>query len=115
MVESKSQPRPQDLDRIFQALADPTRRAILRTLTHREQGITEVARPFRMSLAAVSKHVKVLERAKLVNRRKEGSFSFLALNPAAMKTADQWMEFYRQYWDGRLASLKRLMEEGDPK
>ncbi len=109
MVES----RTYDLDLIFQALADPTRRAILRNLSTRERGITEVAKPFRISLAAVSKHVKVLERAKLVRRRKEGSFSYLAVNGDAVLSAHEWTEYYRKFWEGRLRSLKYLMEENE--
>jgi DNA-binding transcriptional ArsR family regulator len=100
-----------DLDLVFQALADPTRRAMLKTLSRRERAITEVAKPFRMSLAAVSKHVKVLERAKLVHRRREGSYSYLSLNSEAMMSADQWMEYYRQFWSGRLGALKQMIEK----
>src|ERR1700737_543674 len=98
MVES----RAYKLDLIFQALADPTRRAILKNLSRRERGITELAKPFPMSLAAVSKHVRVLERARLIHRRREGSFSYLSLNGEAMLTADRWIEHYRKFWEGRL-------------
>ena len=94
-----------DLDRVFQALADPTRRAILRSLSRSERAVTEIAEPFDMSLVAVSKHVKVLERAGLVDRRWNGNYSYLKLNPKAMKTAEEWMEYYRQFWE---ASLDRL-------
>ena len=104
-------PKNYNLDLIFQALADPTRRAILRKLTRRERPITEVARPFDISLAAVSKHVKVLERARLVHRRKSGSFSYLSFNPKAMLTADEWIEFYRKFWEERLDALKKFVEE----
>lgn len=110
MVESKVS-KNYDLDRIFQALGDPTRRAILRELSRRERAITEIAQPFRISLAAVSKHVKVLERARLVHRRREGSFSYLRLNGEAMLSADRWIEHYRKFWTGRLGALKRLLEE----
>jgi DNA-binding transcriptional ArsR family regulator len=107
MVESRSY----DLDLIFHALSDPTRRAIMKNLTRREKPITEVAKPFEMSLAAVSKHVKVLERARLVNRDRRGSFSYLTLNPSAMQTAGQWIDHYRQLWEDRLDALKTLMEK----
>ena len=107
MVES----RAYDLDLIFHALSDPTRRAIVKTLTRREKPITEVAKPFEMSLAAVSKHVKVLERARLVHRDRRGSFSYLSLNPGAMQTAGQWIEHYRQLWEDRLDALKNLLEK----
>jgi DNA-binding transcriptional ArsR family regulator len=107
MVES----RAYDLDLIFHALGDPTRRAIVKTLTRREKPITEVAKPFGMSLAAVSKHVKVLERARLVQRERRGSFSYLTLNTGAMQTAGQWIDHYRQLWEDRLDALKTLMEK----
>jgi DNA-binding transcriptional ArsR family regulator len=106
MVESNDY----NLDLIFQALSDPTRRAILEDLSLRERGITEIAKPFRMSLAAVSKHVRVLEKAKLIHRRRDGSFSYLSVNGEAMLTADEWIGCYKKFWTGRLASLKRLME-----
>lgn len=107
MVESKSQ----NLDLIFHALSDPTRRAILRNLSKEERGITEVAKPFEMSLAAVSKHVKILERAKLVKRRREGSFSYLSLSKPGMLAADKWMEHYRNYWNNQLDLLKQFVEQ----
>lgn len=100
-----------DLDRIFQALADPTRRSILRGVARRERTIGEIAEPYRMSLAAVSKHLKVLERAKLIQRRKRGSFYHVRLNPQALKPAEEWIAFYKQFWGSRLAALKALVEE----
>jgi DNA-binding transcriptional ArsR family regulator len=107
MVESKTE----DLNRIFQALADPTRRAILREISRRERSVSEVAEPFQMSLAAVSKHLKVLERAQLVRREKRGSFYYLSLNPKALKSATQWLNYYEQFWGDRLESLKQLLEK----
>lgn len=107
MVESKKY----DLDLIFQALSDPTRRAMLSSLSLREIAITEVAKPFPMSLAAVSKHVKVLERAGLVNRRRVGSFSYLSFNSEAMLSADQWIAHYRMFWEGQLNALKTFVEK----
>ncbi|MET0339957.1 MAG: metalloregulator ArsR/SmtB family transcription factor [Polyangiales bacterium] len=107
MVES----RQAQLDLIFHALSDPTRRAILQTLTRRERSITEVAQPFGMSLAAVSKHVKVLERARLVHRERRGSFSYLRLGGDALLTAQQWIDKNRTLWDERLENLKNLLEK----
>ena len=103
-------PQPYDLDLIFRALADPTRRAMLRSLSSSEKPITEVAEPHNMSLAAVSKHVKVLEKAGLVRRRREGSFSYLSLNGAAMKSADDWIEQYAKLWEARFDALERFLE-----
>jgi len=107
MVESSAY----DLDLIFHALSDPTRRAILKTLTRHERPISAVAKPFEMSLAAVSKHVKVLERARLVERTRRGSFSYLSLNGKAMHSAGQWLDHYRAIWEERLENLAQLLEK----
>lgn len=107
MVKSNDQ----TLDLIFQALADPTRRAILQKVTRREIPVTELAEPFDMSLPAISKHIKVLERAGLVNRRWEGNFAYLRLNGRAMQTADEWISFYKKFWEDKLDSLKNFLEE----
>ncbi len=100
-----------DLDRIFQALSDSTRRSILRQVTKGEQTITDLARPHDLTFAAVSKHLKVLEAARLIARRREGSFQMISLNPEALKTADQWLRFYQRFWTTRLDALKSLLEE----
>jgi DNA-binding transcriptional ArsR family regulator len=102
-----------DLDRIFQALSDSTRRSILRQVAQGEQTISDIARPYDLTFAAVSKHLKVLEAARLVGRRKDGSFQMISLNPEALKTADQWLRFYKQFWSTRLDALKSLIEEKD--
>ena len=106
MVESVAY----DLNLIFQALADPTRRSILRKVSRRERTVSELARPFRMTLAAVSKHLQVLDRARLIRRKKRGSFQLIRTNPEALMQADAWIASYRQFWDGRLDSLKQLLE-----
>ena len=102
-----------DLDRVFHALSHPTRREILRHLTRRERSVSELARPHEMSLVAVSKHLKVLEDARLIRRRKDGSFHYLRLNPEALQTADEWIRRYEQFWSPRLDSLKQLLEQED--
>jgi DNA-binding transcriptional ArsR family regulator len=107
MVKSKNQ----ELDHIFHALSDPTRRSILHDLGKREKTVGEIARPYRMSLAAISKHLKVLEMARLIARRKEGSHHFVSLNPETLKTAEEWLSYYEQFWNDRLAALRNLMEE----
>ncbi len=99
------------LDRIFQALSDPTRRAMLRQAAKGEQSVSSLAKPYDLTFAAVSKHLKVLEAAKLINRRKAGSFQMISLNPETLKSADQWLNFYRQFWTARLGSLKNFLEE----
>ncbi len=101
------------LDRIFQALSDPTRRAILRNVARRERTISELAEPFELTFAAVSKHLKVLESANLINRRKDGSFQMITLNPKSLRAADDWLKWYRQFWEARLSSLKSLLEKDE--
>lgn len=100
-----------DLDLIFRALADPTRRAILRNISRRQRNVTEIAKPFSMSLAAVSKHLKVLERARLVERKKRGSFYHVRLNAKALMSAEKWLAYYQPFWEARLESLKAILEE----
>lgn len=98
--------RPAELDRIFSALADPTRRAILRALTRRPGTINEIARPFPVSLNAVSKHVMVLERAGLVRREIRGREHHCWIEPRPLREADQWLEYYRQFWEQRMDALE---------
>lgn len=89
------------LDAIFHALSDPTRRVMLRSLALGERTISDLAAPFSMSFAAASKHVRVLERAGLVSRRKVGRSYICQLEPAPLRVADQWISFYEGFWDGR--------------
>lgn len=100
-----------DLDLVFHALADPTRRVIVKDLARQERSVSELAKPFRMSLVAVSKHLKVLEKARLVRRRRDGSFHYLRLNPEALQSADEWLRHYEQFWTQRLDALKQLLEQ----
>lgn len=100
------------LDGVFGALADPTRRAILRTVAEGERTVGELARPYAMSLAAVSKHLKVLEGAGLIARRKQGSFQYVRLNPAPMREANRWLAWYERFWNDRLDALQALLEGG---
>jgi len=94
-----------ELDRIFSALADPTRRAILRALTHRPATINEIAEPFPVSLNSISKHVMVLERAGLLRREIKGRQHHCRIEPRPLRQADTWMAHYRQFWDERLDAL----------
>ncbi|MEO8066253.1 MAG: metalloregulator ArsR/SmtB family transcription factor [Flavobacteriales bacterium] len=104
---------PQTLDLTLLALADPTRRAILQRLSRGEARVTEVARPFSMSLNAVSKHILVLERAKLVKRRKEGRDHFLSYRHEPLDAAAKWIEDTRNFWASRLDTLERILREED--
>jgi DNA-binding transcriptional ArsR family regulator len=94
---------------VFAALADPTRRAILELLARGEARVTEVAEPFGMSLNAVSKHIRVLERAGLVRRRVAGRDHFLAFDSATLEQAQQWISSARTFWEARLDEMERLL------
>ena len=98
------------LDSVFHALADGTRRAILRDLTLEGKSVGEIARPYEMSLAAVSKHVQVLERAELVERQRRGQFQIVRLKPKNIRAAQDWLSFYENFWSARLDSLQTLLE-----
>ncbi|MCI0707076.1 MAG: metalloregulator ArsR/SmtB family transcription factor [Ignavibacteriae bacterium] len=98
------------LDGIFAALSDPTRRAIVERLSQGEASVTELAEPFDMSLPAISKHLRILEEAGLLLRRKEGRVHHIQLNSKPMKEALQWIEHYRQFWDDRLDSLVQYFD-----
>ena len=100
-----------ELDQVFHALSDSTRRSILRGIATREKTVSEIAKPFRMSLAAVSKHLKVLEAAKLIARRREGSFQIVSLNPKTLQSAEKWISYYQQFWSSRLDALQEILEE----
>ncbi|HQX99721.1 MAG TPA: metalloregulator ArsR/SmtB family transcription factor [Flavobacteriales bacterium] len=104
---------PHTLDRTLTALADPTRRAILKRLSSGEARVTEVARPFSMSLNAISKHILVLERAKLVKRRKVGRDHFLSYRAEPLDAAAKWIDETRDFWASRLDALEQLLRAED--
>jgi DNA-binding transcriptional ArsR family regulator len=93
------------LDAVFAALSDPTRRAIVVRLSEGEASVSELAAPFDVSLPAVTKHLRVLERAGLLDHHKEGRVRRCRLVPEAMREADDWLARYRVFWDERLDSL----------
>lgn len=101
------------LDRVFRALADPTRRAMLRSLAAGQRNIGELAAPFRMSFAAASKHVRVLERAGLVRRKIEGRSHICRLDFSPLKTVNEWLRFYEHMWSERLDTLEMVLIEED--
>lgn len=101
------------LDHTLSALADPTRRAILQRLSRGEARVTELAEPFDMSLNAVSKHIRMLERAKLVRRRRIGRDHFLSFDPKPLDAAVQWIDTQRALWNARLDVLENLLREED--
>ncbi len=103
--------RSPSLDRIFHALAHPARRAILRRLSDREQNLSELSAPLKMSFPAASKHVRVLERAKLVRRRVVGRTHICRIEGRPLAAADAWLEGYRRVWEGSFRRLDALLEE----
>jgi DNA-binding transcriptional ArsR family regulator len=103
--------RSPTLDRVFHALAHPARRAILRRLSAREQNLSELASPLKMSFPAASKHVRVLERAKLVQRRVAGRSHLCRLNASPLKDVAEWTEGYREAWEHSFRALDVLLAQ----
>ena len=101
------------LDRTFGALANPTRRSLLEQLAAGEATVSELAAPYRMSLAAVSKHLQVLEQAGLVERRVEGRQHHLSLAPAPIERAAGWLARYQRFWESSLAALAAMAADGE--
>jgi DNA-binding transcriptional ArsR family regulator len=99
------------LTKTFSALADPTRRAILARLSTGEASVTELARPFEMTLPAVSKHLKVLERAGLIARSREAQWRPCRIEPEPLKDVAKWLEEYRGLWEGRFDRLDAYLGE----
>ena len=97
------------LDRVFHALADPTRRAMLRQLADGEHSVGELARPFDMSFAAAAKHVKVLEEAGLLSRTIEGRTHRCRIEAGPLAEADRWIAYYQRFWTARLDDLETAL------
>ncbi len=110
MVEESSE----RLDAVFHALADPTRRAMLRSLAGEARSVGELAAPFDISLAAASKHIKVLERAGLVQRNVQGRTHVCRLDAGPMHAGLEWMRHYERFWNERLDALEALLRTQPP-
>jgi DNA-binding transcriptional ArsR family regulator len=106
---------PARLDATFAALADPTRRAILARLASGEASVNELAEPFAMSQPAISKHLKVLERAGLISRGRDAQRRPCLLEAAPLAEANEWLESYRQFWEDNFLRLDALLEEMKPR
>lgn len=105
------------LSQTLSALADPTRRAILARLSQGESSVKELAGPFAMSLPAVSKHLKVLERAGLISRSREAQWRPCRLDPGPLREVSEWLEHYSRFWDqslGRLEDVLALIKAAPP-
>ena len=101
---------PEQLDAVFHALADGTRRRMLRSLGGQPRSVGELAAPFQISLAAASKHIKVLERAGLVTRTIQGRTHLCRLQPEALAASQQWLRFYEQFWNQSLDALETALK-----
>jgi DNA-binding transcriptional ArsR family regulator len=109
---------PERLDATFSALADPTRRAILARLASGETSVSELAEPFAMSMPAISKHLKVLQRAGLIERSRAAQWRPCRLAPAPLKDASEWLDRYRRFWEesfDRLEDYLRELQKKEPK
>lgn len=102
-----------ELDTVFHALGDATRRKMLGELAGGERTVSQLAEPFAMSLAAASKHIKVLESAGLLRREVRGRAHFCRLEPGPLASAHEWLTFYERFWTSRLDILERLLREDD--
>jgi len=103
----------ESLDVVFHALSDSTRRAILRDVSREAKTVGEIAKPYSMSLAAVSKHLQVLERAELVKREKKGNFRMVQLNAETLRAAQEWLAYYETFWTGQLDALQNYLETAE--
>jgi DNA-binding transcriptional ArsR family regulator len=101
------------MDTVFHALGDATRRHMLRDLAGGERTVSQLAQPFAMSLAAASKHIKALENAGLIRREVRGRTHVCRLEPGPLASAHQWLGFYERFWTNRLDVLERLLREED--
>jgi DNA-binding transcriptional ArsR family regulator len=99
------------LDAVFAALADPTRRRILELLARAELCVTELAKPFAVSLPAISKHLRVLEKAGLIKRERDGRIHRLRLEAKPMQDAAKWIDAYRGFWEGQFDALADYLEK----
>ncbi|MBI4836061.1 MAG: winged helix-turn-helix transcriptional regulator [Candidatus Abawacabacteria bacterium] len=98
-----------NLDSIFSSLSDPTRRDILQRVADRELTVGEIAQPYQLSLAAVSKHLKVLEHSQLIVKRRKGKKQLVKLSPLALKNAAHYLQEYQALWENRLDSLAQFL------
>lgn len=101
------------LDSVFGSLADPTRRDILTRISMQEMSVGEIAQPYDLSFAAVSKHLKVLEKARLIIKRRRGREQMVRLSPQALEGADKYLEEYRRLWEERFDSLEDYLRKSE--
>ena len=102
------------LDSVFHALGDATRRRMLRELSNGERTVGQLAEPFAISLAAASKHIKALENAGLIRREVRGRTHLCRLEPGPLASANAWLDFYSRFWTDRLDALEQVLRKKDP-
>ncbi len=107
------QAHTEEINLIFHSLSDPTRRGILERLTIKDLTVTEIAQPYDMSLPAISKHLKILEQAHLIGRKKQGREYQIHLEPQALKTVEEYLDFYKKFWNTRISNLEKFLQEGN--
>lgn len=115
VIRSSRRSASGDLDDTFAALADPTRRAILARLARGDAAVGDLAQPFDISLPAVSRHLRVLERARLIERRVDAQWRVCRLRPGPLRAAAAWVDHYRHFWQQRLDDLAALLDQPRPK
>ena len=113
MVKYKEEQQAEELDFIFMSLSDPIRRSILKRVAQSPLAVSEIASSYAISLPAVSKHLRILERARLISRHKSGRKRIVVLNPAALKTAAEHVAYYQKFWNERLDALADYLEGGE--
>jgi DNA-binding transcriptional ArsR family regulator len=102
---------PMQLDLIFNSLANPTRRDIFQRVSRSEQTVGEIAEHYKMSFAAISKHLKILERAKLISKRREGRQHIISAEPATLKSVEEYLVQYEKLWNKRFDALEELLNK----
>ena len=100
-----------ELNTVFSALSDPTRRSMLLALRTGDRSVSELAKPFEMSLAGAAKHIQVLERSKLITRKKLGRTYYCSINKDAFDAAQEWFAQYAEFWNSKLDQLAELLEQ----
>lgn len=104
---------PIQLDLVFNSLANPTRRDILQRVTNSEQTVSEIAAQYKMSFAAISKHLKILEKAKLISKRRNGRQHIVTAQPSALRSVQDYLDQYEKLWDKRFDALEELLNKED--
>lgn len=102
---------PSQLDAVFGSLADPTRRDILKRLANKKMSVSEIAQSYELTFAAISKHLKILEKSKLVKKQKKGKQQIVELTPGTLKTAAQYLTDYEKVWNLRMDALEEYLQK----